>query len=96
MLLRKQTALNQQFGAKMRFKPGKAGYEAGIVVWWSMYSYASAGLTRSAVDGDLYMVFRSPRHEKHVLLVRFVSHIKFSGRWTNSYDRRVYSRTILK
>jgi hypothetical protein len=50
MFLTKQTALSQHFGAKMNFRPSKAGYEAGIVVWWSMYSYASSGVTRSAVD----------------------------------------------
>jgi hypothetical protein len=69
MLLRKQTALSQHFGAEMDFLPSKAGYEAGIVVWWSMYSFASAGITRSAVDGALYAVFRSSSHEKHILLV---------------------------
>jgi beta-xylosidase len=68
-LLRKQTMLSQCFAAKMAFTPSKAGYEAGIVVWWSMYSYATVGITRSAVDGALYMVFRSSSHEKHVLLV---------------------------
>jgi hypothetical protein len=69
MFLRKQTALSQHFGAKMNFRPSKAGYEAGIVVWWSMYTYASAGVTRSAVDGALCAVFRSPSHEKEIVLV---------------------------
>jgi beta-xylosidase len=80
MLLRKQTALSQCFIAKMIFNPSKAGYEAGIVVWWNMYSYASAGLTRSAVDGELYTVFRSPSHEKHALLVYLFSPTMYPGR----------------
>lgn len=45
MLLRKQTDLCQTFKATLDFVPKKAGYEAGIVIWWSMYSYASIGIT---------------------------------------------------
>lgn len=59
MLLRKQTAINQSFQATLEFRPRKAGYEAGIVVWWSMYSYASIGLTHSAVDGVICVIERN-------------------------------------
>jgi hypothetical protein len=45
MLLRKQTNLNQSFKATLDFIPSKEGYEAGIAIWWSMYSYASFGIT---------------------------------------------------
>ena len=44
MLLRKQTAFHQRFQATLDFEPSREGYEAGIVVWWSMYSFASIGL----------------------------------------------------
>jgi hypothetical protein len=47
MLLRKQTAFHQRFQAMLDFKPSREGYEAGIVVWWSMYSFASIGITIS-------------------------------------------------
>jgi beta-xylosidase len=45
MLLRKQTAFYQRFQAMLDFEPIREGYEAGIVVWWSMYSFASIGIT---------------------------------------------------
>jgi hypothetical protein len=73
MLLRKQTALSQHFGTKMDFRPSKTGYEAGIVIWWSMYSHASAGITRSPVDGSIYAVFRSPLYENYIPLVCHLS-----------------------
>ncbi|KAF4343499.1 xylosidase arabinosidase [Fusarium beomiforme] len=47
MLLRKQTSYNQVFKAKMEFKPTVRGYEAGVVLWWSQYSYASLGVVAS-------------------------------------------------
>jgi hypothetical protein len=79
MLLRKQTALSQYFGTKLDFQPSRAGYEAGVVVWWSMYSYASAGITRSPVNDFLYAVFRSPLYEKYIPLVCHLP-LKFFGR----------------
>jgi hypothetical protein len=48
MLLRKQTAFHQRFQATLDFEPGREGYEAGIVVWWSMYSFASIGITNAS------------------------------------------------
>jgi Beta xylosidase C-terminal Concanavalin A-like domain len=44
MLLRKQTDFKQTFQVTLDFRPRHPGYEAGIVVWYSMYSYASIGL----------------------------------------------------
>ncbi|GAW25769.1 putative xylosidase arabinosidase [Rosellinia necatrix] len=44
MLLRKQSSYAESFEAKMQFRPRKTGYEAGIVIWWNQYSYASYGL----------------------------------------------------
>ncbi|KIL94375.1 hypothetical protein FAVG1_02938 [Fusarium avenaceum] len=50
MLLRKQTSYNQIFRARMEFKPTVRGYEAGVVLWWSQYSYASLGVVASQCD----------------------------------------------
>ncbi|KAH6886378.1 glycosyl hydrolase [Thelonectria olida] len=44
MLLRKQTSYSQTFYVTMEFNPRKVGYEAGVVVWWSQYSYAAIGV----------------------------------------------------
>jgi beta-xylosidase len=44
MLLRKQTDFYQTFQATLDFQPSRVGYEAGIAVWYSMYSYASIGI----------------------------------------------------
>jgi len=46
MLLRKQTAFHQTFQTVLDFKPRKEGYEAGIVVWWNMHSFASIGIKK--------------------------------------------------
>ncbi|KAJ9133012.1 Non-reducing end alpha-L-arabinofuranosidase BoGH43B [Pleurostoma richardsiae] len=45
MLLRKQTDYRMAFSGRMEFHPKKAGYEAGLVLWWSQFSYATVGLT---------------------------------------------------
>ncbi|KAF9869264.1 glycosyl hydrolase [Colletotrichum karsti] len=50
MLLRKQSSYHESFRAKMLFRPGRAGYESGVTVWWSQYSYATIGIT--AVQRD--------------------------------------------
>lgn len=34
----------------MEFKPTIRGYEAGVVLWWSQYSYASLGVVASLGD----------------------------------------------
>ncbi|KAK6204208.1 hypothetical protein LQW54_008327 [Pestalotiopsis sp. IQ-011] len=45
MLLRKQSSYTETFHAKLQFRPDQTGYEAGVVLWWSQYSYASIGIT---------------------------------------------------
>jgi beta-xylosidase len=45
LLLRKQESYDDKFSATLEFNPSRKGYEAGITVWWSMYSYASIGIT---------------------------------------------------
>ncbi|KAL0768563.1 hypothetical protein CaCOL14_009538 [Colletotrichum acutatum] len=44
MILRKQTSYSEGFKATMLFKPSRAGYESGVTVWWSQYSYATIGI----------------------------------------------------
>ncbi|ETS81986.1 hypothetical protein PFICI_06988 [Pestalotiopsis fici W106-1] len=44
MLLRKQSSYTETFHAKLQFRPDQTGYEAGVVLWWSQYSYASIGI----------------------------------------------------
>lgn len=44
LLLRKQAAYSETFGAKMSFQPSRLGYESGVTLWWSQYSFASIGV----------------------------------------------------
>ncbi|KAI1879924.1 hypothetical protein JX265_001545 [Neoarthrinium moseri] len=45
MLLRKQTSYHETFHATMYFDPTQTGYEAGMVLWWSQFSFATIGVT---------------------------------------------------
>lgn len=45
MLLRKQTTYDQSFSVTLEFNPSRVGYEAGIVLWWNSFSYATVGVT---------------------------------------------------
>lgn len=45
MLLRRQTAFGQICSVVLDFEPKKVGYEAGLVLWWDMHSFASIGVT---------------------------------------------------
>lgn len=62
MLLRKQESYHDEFCADMEFRPSKKGYEAGVTVWWSMYSHASIGITAVGISGKLVktVVCRKP------------------------------------
>ena len=53
LLLRKQESFNDRFSATLEFRPSRKGYEAGITVWWSMYSFASIGITSVLHSGEL-------------------------------------------
>ncbi|GKT65148.1 glycosyl hydrolase [Colletotrichum tofieldiae] len=44
MLLRKQSSYSETLRVKMLFKPSRPGYESGVTVWWSQYSYATIGI----------------------------------------------------
>ncbi len=55
MLLRKQTSYTGElFRVKMIFNPSKPGYEAGVVLWWNQFSYATVGLTAAVEPGADY------------------------------------------
>lgn len=62
ILLRKQESFHDLFSTTLEFNPSRKGYEAGITVWWSMYSYASIGVTAVVHDSNLVptVVCRSP------------------------------------
>lgn len=53
LLLRKQESFHDKFSATLEFNPTRRGYEAGITVWWSMYSHASIGITLVAHNNQL-------------------------------------------
>lgn len=53
MLLRRQTSYNQRFHTSLTFNPTTPGYQAGIVLWWSQYSYATVGIaSKKSTSGD--------------------------------------------
>ncbi|KAF2625750.1 glycoside hydrolase family 43 protein [Macroventuria anomochaeta] len=62
LLLRKQESYHEKFSATLEFKPSHKEYEAGITVWWSMYSYASIGITAVIHENQLVstIVCRKP------------------------------------
>ncbi len=62
MLLRKQETFSDEFCVELDFKPQRRGYEAGVTIWWNMYSYASIGITAVERDGKLVqtIVCRTP------------------------------------
>lgn len=53
LLLRKQESFHDRFSATLEFTPSRKGYEAGISVWWSMYSFASIGVTCVFHNGEI-------------------------------------------
>ena len=64
MLLRKQTSYTGEvFQVRMTFNPKRPGYEAGVVLWWNQYSYATVGLTAVADPDTDYVktvIVRTP------------------------------------
>lgn len=72
MLLRKQSAYAQSFEATLEFAPSRVGYEAGIVLWWNQFSYATIGVTLVELpDGEKVqtVVRRSPTGQAGVMKV---------------------------
>lgn len=68
MLLRRQTSFQQQFSVDLDFNPTKAGYEAGLVLWWDMHSFASVGVTLNA-SGERVIVIKTPTNVPDVFEV---------------------------
>ncbi|KAI1358734.1 glycoside hydrolase family 43 protein [Xylaria arbuscula] len=62
MLLRKQSSYAETFQAKLQFNPRKQSYEAGVVLWWSQFSYVTCGLILHERLGEqiLTIVSRTP------------------------------------
>ena len=62
LLLRKQESFHDHFSATLDFRPSRKGYEAGVTVWWNMYSFASIGITAIIQDDTLVqtIVCRAP------------------------------------
>ncbi|KAI0873843.1 glycoside hydrolase family 43 protein [Hypoxylon argillaceum] len=74
MLLRKQSSYTESFEVKMEFSPRKAGYEAGVLLWWSQYSYATYGLTlheRPNGEKALVAVSRAPTGKPGEVTIRY-------------------------
>lgn len=76
MLLRKQTAYLQSFETTLEFNPTRVGYEAGLVLWYNQFSYATIGVTLFELpNGEkvLTVVRRSPSGEAGVINVSLSS-----------------------
>lgn len=72
MLLRKQTSYSESFHVKLNFNPRKPGYEAGLVLWWSQFSYATVGITTVDLPGGekaRTVICRLPTGQAGVMIV---------------------------
>ncbi|GAB7347030.1 hypothetical protein MBLNU459_g3175t2 [Dothideomycetes sp. NU459] len=47
MLLRKQTSVSGTWSTRLDFDPSSPNYEAGIVLYWNMYTLASIGIRKN-------------------------------------------------
>ncbi|KAI0160635.1 glycoside hydrolase family 43 protein [Xylariaceae sp. FL1272] len=64
MLLRKQSSYSEVFEVKMRFDPRSSRYEAGVILWWSQYSYATCSLVlKKDREGKLIRAIKWQRPE---------------------------------
>lgn len=73
MLLRKQTSYWQAFEATMEFGSQRAGCEAGVVLWWSQFSYATIGVRIGGILSDSerpHVVSRTPKGKPGEFSVR--------------------------
>lgn len=64
MLLRKQTSFFQTFEVTMKFSSQRVGCEAGLVLWWSQFSYATIGVRIGGILNDSdrrHIVSRTPK-----------------------------------
>lgn len=51
MLLRKQISMTGTWTTRLDFDPARPSYEAGIVLYWNLYTFASIGIGRTE-SGD--------------------------------------------
>lgn len=70
MLLRRQTAFEQIFSVVLDFQPKKTGYEAGLVSWWDMHSFASVGITLTST-GKRAIILKTPMDVADKFEVRY-------------------------
>jgi hypothetical protein len=80
MLLRKQLSYRESFQVTMLFNPRKAGYESGLVVWWSEYSYAAIGVTVVEPSDGFEIrtiVCRQPTGKAGGITVRSITFVQF-------------------
>lgn len=64
MLLRKQKSFFQTFEATMEFSAQQRGAEAGLLLWWNQFSYATIGVRVGGIlsdSGKPQVVCRSPK-----------------------------------
>lgn len=89
MLLRKQTSYFQTFEVTMEFKSQKLGCEAGLVLWWSQFSYATIGVRCGGIISDPekpHLVCRTPKGRPGEFQVR----LSWPGLWNKCSDAKIF------
>lgn len=73
LLLRKQEGYHDIFSVSLEFRPSRRGYEAGITVWWNLFSYASIGITAVSHEDSLVptVVCRKPTGKNGKLMTTY-------------------------
>lgn len=82
MLLRKQTSYFQKLEVTMEFDTKRSGCEAGLVLWWSQFSYATIGVRCGGIISGPerpHLVCRTPKGRPGEFQVRLpwtVEHVQ--------------------
>lgn len=90
MLLRKQTSYFQTFEVTMEFNAQRLGCEAGLVLWWSQFSYATIGVRCGGIISNPerpHLVFRIPKGRPGEFQVR----IPWPGLWNMGSGAKIFS-----
>lgn len=85
MVLRKQTSYFQTFEVSMEFSSRRVGCEAGLVLWWSQFSYATIGIRIGGTLSDSerpHVVSRTPKGRPGEFHVR----LPWQRQWTTCGD----------
>lgn len=88
MLLRKQTSFFQTFEVTMEFNPQQVGAEAGLVLWWSQFSYATIGIRLGGAPDDSkrsHIACRRPKGQPGEFHVSF----PWTRSWTTCSDANI-------